>query len=100
MPAIDDVLAKIDANQPAALERLFDLLRIRSISTDPAFRPECARAGQWLPDEMKGRGFEASLRPTKGHPMVVATARAKRRDVPHVLFYGHYDVQPADPLDL
>ena len=100
MTAINDVLARIDQNREAAVQRLFDLLAIPSVSTDPAFAKDCARAGQWLVDELKGLGFEASLRPTAGHPMVMAHAKAKRRDVPHVLFYGHYDVQPADPLDL
>ena len=98
--AIDTVLARIDQNREAAVQRLFDLLAIPSVSTDPAFAKDCARAGQWLVDELKGLGFDASLRPTAGHPMVVAHAKAKRRDVPHVLFYGHYDVQPADPLEL
>jgi acetylornithine deacetylase/succinyl-diaminopimelate desuccinylase-like protein len=100
MTALDAVLARIDQNRDAAIERLFGLLAIPSVSTDPAFAPDCARAGQWLVDELNGLGFEASLRPTAGHPMVVAKAKAKRRDVPHVLFYGHYDVQPADPLEL
>jgi acetylornithine deacetylase/succinyl-diaminopimelate desuccinylase-like protein len=98
--AIDNVLARIDQNREAAVQRLFDLLAIPSVSTDPAFAKDCARAGQWLVDELKGLGFDASLRPTAGHPMVMAHAKAKRRDVPHVLFYGHYDVQPADPLEL
>ncbi len=97
---IDNVLARIDQNREAAVQRLFDLLAIPSVSTDPAFAKDCARAGQWLVDELKGLGFDASLRPTAGHPMVMAHAKAKRRDVPHVLFYGHYDVQPADPLEL
>ena len=100
MPALEDVLAKIDANQPAALERLFNLLRIRSVSTDPAFKDDCRKAGQWLVDELSALGFEASLRPTAGHPMVVAKAKSGLSGVPHVLFYGHYDVQPADPLEL
>lgn len=100
MTAITHVLARIDQNREAAVQRLFELLAIPSVSTDPAFAKECARAGQWLVDELKGLGFDASLRPTAGHPMVVAHAKAKRRDVPHVLFYGHYDVQPADPLEL
>lgn len=100
MTAIDAVLARIDQNREAAVQRLFGLLAIPSVSTDPAFAQDCARAAQWLVDELTGLGFEASLRSTAGHPMVVAHAKAKRRDVPHVLFYGHYDVQPADPLEL
>ena len=100
MVTIDTVLAKIDANRDAALDRLFDLLRIPSVSTDPAFAGDCARAAQWLVNELTGIGFEASVRPTQGHPMVVAHAKAAGRDAPHVLFYGHYDVQPADPLEL
>jgi len=100
MPAITDILDRIDQNREAAVQRLFELLAIPSVSTDPAFAKDCARAGQWLVDELNSLGFEASLRPTAGHPMVVAHAKSKRRDVPHVLFYGHYDVQPADPLEL
>ncbi|MDB5508531.1 MAG: Peptidase [Hyphomicrobiales bacterium] len=100
MPAIEQVLGKIDSNLDAAVQRLFGLLAIPSVSTDPAFAQDCQRAGQWLVDELKSLGFEVSLRQTAGHPMVVAHAKAKRRDVPHVLFYGHYDVQPADPLEL
>jgi acetylornithine deacetylase/succinyl-diaminopimelate desuccinylase-like protein len=100
MPALDDVLARIDHNLEGALKRLFGLLEIRSISADPAYKDDCARAAQWLADELNGLGFEASVRPTAGHSMVVAHAKSKRRDVPHVLFYGHYDVQPADPLEL
>jgi len=100
MAALEHVLAKIDENQSAALDRLFNLLRIKSVSTDPAFKQDCQQAGQFLVDELTSLGFEASLRQTPGHPMVVAHAKAKRRDVPHVLFYGHYDVQPADPLEL
>ncbi len=100
MPALDAVLAKIDANRDAALARLFELLRIKSVSTDPAFKDECGKAAAWLCAEITSLGFEASVRPTAGHPMVVGHIKAKRRDVPHVLFYGHYDVQPADPLEL
>ena len=100
MATIDTVLSKIDANQPDALARLFALLAIPSISTDPAHADDCAKAAAWLAHELTGLGFEASVRPTTGRPMVVAHAKAKRRDVPHVLFYGHYDVQPVDPLDL
>jgi acetylornithine deacetylase/succinyl-diaminopimelate desuccinylase-like protein len=100
MPTIESVLARIDANRGAALDRLFDLLRIPSVSTDPAFKDHCLRAAGWLESELKSIGFEASVRPTPGHPMVVAHAKAARPDAPHVLFYGHYDVQPPDPLNL
>ena len=100
MASLDNVLSRIDQNMEAAVDRLCSFVAIPSISTDPDYRDECRRAAQWAADELLGIGFEASVRSTKGHPMVVGTARAKRSDVPHVLFYGHYDVQPADPLDL
>ena len=94
---IDAVLTKIDENLPKALDRLMDLLRIPSISTDPAFAPDCNHAAEWLAYELTELGFKASVRPTKGHPMVVAHCDGAG---PHLLFYGHYDVQPVDPLAL
>jgi acetylornithine deacetylase/succinyl-diaminopimelate desuccinylase-like protein len=100
MAALENVLAKIDANLDSALGRLFQFVEIKSISTDSAYAADCAEAAEWLVGELKSLGFEASSRPTPGHPMVVARAKAPRPDVPHVLFYGHYDVQPPDPLDL
>jgi len=100
MAALEKVLATIDANLDSALGRLFKLIEIKSISTDPAYAEDCVKAAQWLVDELKSLGFEASVRPTPGHPMIVARAKASRPDVPHVLFYGHYDVQPPDPLEL
>jgi len=100
MASLDAVLAKIDANLEASLERLFAFLAIKSISTDPAYAGECRRAAQWVVEQLQHIGFEASVRPTEGHPMVVGKLRARRADAPHVLFYGHYDVQPPDPLEL
>ena len=100
MASLDTVLSRIDGNLDAAVGRLLDFVAIPSVSTDPAFKAECQRAAQWAVDELTAIGFEASVRPTAGHPMVVATAKAARPDVPRVLFYGHYDVQPADPLEL
>ncbi|WP_151720660.1 M20/M25/M40 family metallo-hydrolase [Gemmobacter serpentinus] len=94
---LDTVLARIDQDLPEALDRLFDLLRIPSISTDPAYKPDCARAADWLVADLQSLGFEAAAHPTPGHPMVVAQGGAGG---PHLLFYGHYDVQPVDPLDL
>ena len=100
MAALDTVLAKIDGNLESALGRLFKLVKIPSISTDPAYAGDCAKAAEWLAAELRSIGCEASVRPTAGRPMVVGQAKAQRPDVPHVLFYGHYDVQPPDPLDL
>ena len=100
MARIEAVLNSIDANLEASRERLFDLLRIPSVSTDPAFTQHCARAANWLAEQLKGLGYSADVRPTPGHPIVVGHAQAKRKDAPHVLFYGHYDVQPPDPLEL
>ena len=100
MASLDSVLAKIDQNLDAAVARLFDFVRIPSVSTDPAFKDDCRRAADWAATELTSLGFEASVRETDGLPMVVGHAKAARPDVPRVLFYGHYDVQPADPLDL
>ena len=94
---LDAVLARIDADLPQAIARLQDLLRIPSISTDPAYAKDCARAADWLAADLAGLGFDASSRPTPGHPMVVAHGGTGER---HLLFYGHYDVQPVDPLEL
>lgn len=95
--SLDAVLARIDADLPAATDRLIELLRIPSISTDPAYAADCDRAADWLAAELSALGLDASKRPTPKHPMVVAHGGAGAR---HILFYGHYDVQPVDPLDL
>jgi acetylornithine deacetylase/succinyl-diaminopimelate desuccinylase-like protein len=100
MASLDAALARIDSNLDAALGRLFALVAIKSISTDPAYASDCLKAAEWLATELRGLGFESSVRPTAGHPMVVARAKAARENAPHVLFYGHYDVQPPDPLEL
>lgn len=100
MTELNGVLAKADQTLDAALERLFALVRIPSISTDPAYKEACRKAGQWLVDDLSGLGFTARLHDTPGHPMVVAHHDGARPDAPHVLFYGHYDVQPVDPLAL
>ncbi|MCU0910887.1 MAG: M20/M25/M40 family metallo-hydrolase [Rhodobacteraceae bacterium] len=98
--SLDPVLARIDADLPAATERLMQLLRIPSISTDPAYKPDCARAADWLAADLRALGFDAAVRPTPGHPMVVAHGGPQGGGGPHLLFYGHYDVQPVDPLAL
>ena len=91
------VLDRLDADRDAALERLFALLRIPSISTDPAHAADCSAAADLLVDDLRAIGFDAERRDTPGRPMVVAQGGT---GAPHLLFYGHYDVQPVDPLDL
>ena len=98
MSELDQVLAHIDSDLDAALERLFATLRIKSISTDPAYAGECKACADWHVADLAGIGFEASARPTPGHPIVVAHDRSASG--PSALFYGHYDVQPVDPLEL
>ncbi|HBM60404.1 MAG TPA: hypothetical protein DD444_14545 [Citreicella sp.] len=95
--SLDTVLARIDGEMPAALDRLMDLLRIPSISTDPAYKQACDSAADWLVADLASMGIAAEKRPTPGHPMVVGHVDGPG---PHILFYGHYDVQPVDPLDL
>ncbi|MEL6608504.1 MAG: M20/M25/M40 family metallo-hydrolase [Pseudomonadota bacterium] len=96
---LDPVLSRIDSDLSQATDRLLELLRIPSISTDPAFKSHCDTAADWLVADLTALGFDASKRPTPGHPMVVAHHDGPE-GAPHVLFYGHYDVQPVDPLDL
>ncbi len=100
MTDIAPVLASADRNLQASLDRLFELVKIRSISTDPAFKADCRKAAEWLVAELTALGFDASIRDTPGHPMVVAHHAAVSENAPHALFYGHYDVQPVDPLNL
>ncbi|RMH16958.1 MAG: dipeptidase [Acidobacteria bacterium] len=94
-----DVLARVEREKEGYLEELKDYLRIPSISTDPAYRDEVLRCGAFLRDKMLQAGLEAELIETDGHPLVYGEwlgAPGK----PTILFYGHYDVQPADPLEL
>ncbi|WP_316016095.1 M20/M25/M40 family metallo-hydrolase [Roseobacter sp. HKCCA0434] len=99
MAALTDALAQADQNRAGALDRLFALLRMPSISTDPAYDGACRDTADWLVAELTSLGFRAERRDTPGKPMVVAHADGPT-GAPHVLFYGHYDVQPVDPLDL
>ena len=95
------VLARIDADLEESVERLFELLRIPSISTDPKYEEDCEEAADWLVNQLGMLGAEARKYQTPGHPMVVGQLYPKTKDSKlHVLFYGHYDVQPVDPLDL
>ena len=100
--ALPAVLAHIDADLDNSLNRLFELVRIPSISTDSAFKESCKAAADFVAKDLESLGFEAAVRPTAGHPVVTATSNGATapNNGPRVLFYGHYDVQPVDPLDL
>ena len=96
--ALDTALAQVDADLEQSLERLKTWLRIPSISTDPAYAEQCRAAADWLTGELAAMGFDAATNPTDGHPVVTAHDRSAAG--PTALFYGHYDVQPVDPLEL
>jgi acetylornithine deacetylase/succinyl-diaminopimelate desuccinylase-like protein len=96
--ALPAVLDKIDSELDRSLERLFDFLRIQSISTDPAFKEQCRSAAEFVAKDLTSIGFDTRIRPTEGHPVVVG--KGGNGNAPRVLFYGHYDVQPVDPLEL
>jgi acetylornithine deacetylase/succinyl-diaminopimelate desuccinylase-like protein len=101
MSSLDSVLAQADAALDRSRARLFALLRIPSISAQPAHAEDCRRAAEWVRGELAGLGFAASLRPTAGHPVVLAHHPGPAEYAgPHILFYGHYDVQPVDPVAL
>jgi acetylornithine deacetylase/succinyl-diaminopimelate desuccinylase-like protein len=97
---LESVLDRLAEGRAAALERLFRFLAIPSISTDPAYHEPCLEAADWCAGALQEIGFTARVEPTSGKPMVVAHWRdASGATRPHVLFYGHYDVQPPDPLE-
>ena len=94
---LDKTLKFLDDHQEESIDRLFEILRIPSISTDMKHKNECVKAADWFVKQLTSIGFKAEKRSTSGHPMVVAHSKGKG---PHLLFYGHYDVQPVDPIDL
>jgi len=101
MSQINAVLDRIDRDLDASLDRLFALLRIQSVSTDPAYKDHCRAAADYVAADLTSIGFAAEVRPTEGHPIVVGkSGNGKANGKPRVLFYGHYDVQPVDPLEL
>src|ERR1700694_39936 len=101
-PQLQSVLDRIDADFDNSLERLFALLRIKPTSADPAFAGDCKAAANHLAKDIATLGFSANVRPTAGHPAIVARSNGKGngRTRPHVLFYGHYEVRPVAPLNL
>ncbi len=100
MNSVTQALAYSKAKQDRFIAELMDLLRIPSISTDPSYSDQVARTADWLVDHLKGIGVaDAEAIQTDGHPIVVGNLTVNPA-YPTVLVYGHYDVQPPDPLDL
>ena len=93
-----DVLDRIDREKEGYLEELKEYLRIPSISTDPEYRSEVIRCSDFLVERMQSAGLTAEKIETAGHPLVYGEWTG-RPDRPTLLFYGHYDVQPVDPID-
>lgn len=96
-----DVLDYLESDHAAALDRLCDFLRIPSVSTDPAFATHCESAARWVERQLHDCGLVTEFHTRAGqHPIVVGRYDDAGPDAPRILFYGHYDVQPPDPLDL
>lgn len=86
----------LESRESAHLDDLIQLLRIPSVSTDPAHAKDVRRAAEFLVERLRGLGFDVEVVETPRHPAVVAS-RHVSDGLPTVLVYGHYDVQPADP---
>ncbi len=96
MPSVDQYL---ETNAPRFDQDLCELLRIASVSTDPGYRAEIDRAAQWVADRLRHLGLSTELIRTEGHPLIYAES-PHIEGAPTALVYGHYDVQPADPVEL
>lgn len=102
----------MSANRQAAIEyvrqhherflaQAREFLAIPSVSTEPAHKEDVRRAAEWVAQRLRDLGArDVNIYPTEGHPVVYGLLPAARPDAPTILVYGHYDVQPPDPLDL
>jgi acetylornithine deacetylase/succinyl-diaminopimelate desuccinylase-like protein len=102
MNSLEAVLDRIDRDLDQSVGRLFEFLRIPSVSTDPDYKDHCRLAAEYVATSLSELGLDTSIRPTGGHPVVIGTTPQGRSNgkAMRVLFYGHYDVQPVDPLEL
>jgi acetylornithine deacetylase/succinyl-diaminopimelate desuccinylase-like protein len=96
---LQDVLKTIDSSRDASVAGLKEFLTIPSVSANPRQSAEMVRCAAWLSKRLAQAGLDAKVMPTQGHPAIVAS-NAHQPGRPTVLFYGHYDVQPPEPLDL
>ena len=93
-----DAQGFIQANLGRIRAELYDFLRIRSVSAKPEHAQDTRKAAEWLSDKLAAAGLESEVIDTSGHPIVLAEWRGAE-GAPTVLIYGHYDVQPPEPLD-
>jgi acetylornithine deacetylase/succinyl-diaminopimelate desuccinylase-like protein len=96
-PELDRFLSDNDAR---IHDELFEFLRIPSVSARSEHREDMLRAAEWLAARMRDIGLTTEIVPTDGHPIVLGEWRDAGKDAPTVLIYGHYDVQPVEPLEL
>jgi acetylornithine deacetylase/succinyl-diaminopimelate desuccinylase-like protein len=95
-----DLIGYIESKREEHLNELKELLRIPSVSTKSEHKPDIERAAHWVAEKMRAAGLDnVEIMPTKMHPLVYGES-LHAPGKPTVLFYGHYDVQPAEPLDL
>ncbi|MBB5695837.1 M20/M25/M40 family metallo-hydrolase [Muricoccus pecuniae] len=100
MSRLPEVLARLDSAEAEIRGRYFDFLRIPSVSAQPDHAADCRRAAAWLVEELRAIGCTAEIRETRGQPAVVAYHPGPGNGASPVLYYGHYDVQPAEPFEL
>ncbi|MDW6023301.1 M20/M25/M40 family metallo-hydrolase [Mesorhizobium sp. BAC0120] len=100
MSNIKKALLEVDGNLEAATAKLFELISIPSVSSDPEGKPGIEKAARWLCDKLSSLGFDARVVETAGHPLVLAhSTDHTQADRPKLLFYGHYDVQPVGVVE-
>ena len=100
MQKIKNILSKIDESSDKNIEILKDFLKIRSISTIPDYAEECNNAAKWLKKLLESFGLSPLIYESEGHPIVYCEYISDKKDAETILFYGHYDVQPVDPIEL
>jgi acetylornithine deacetylase/succinyl-diaminopimelate desuccinylase-like protein len=99
--AMQIVLDYLKRNQARFVAELCEFLRFPRVSAQPQHKPDLRACAEWLANHCRQIGLEAKVCPTAGHPIVIAkTRRVKNSRKPHFMVYGHYDVQPPEPLEL
>src|SRR5512146_1247616 len=98
---LKEALEYAHENHERFLTELKHILTIPSISTDPEHKQDMQRAAEWIADQLRSIGMEnVQILPTGGHPVVYGVWLHAGKSAPTVMVYGHYDVQPPDPLEL